>query len=256
MHGAQPSCSDWSPFETQCTRHCYYSGIIKLDCMKWMTRFITLQNMYRGSWKCGAACVSSVSAQATILTPRFFYIHRNSIISRIESTSITHRRSNQSFVAAAQQQQWDATATDASHSRVARLAVFVSGGGSNFKAIHASILSGSIKGEVVAVVTNAPNCGGAEFARQHGIDVVVYPPASTSGGSLNINIDDESLAAVGTTSAKASIASTRVRDDSSLTSARSRYLSTSGLTEALKKVCYFSPCQHNQVIMNVNFRVN
>ena len=212
-----------------------------------------MMNRLFGSRKCGVACVSSVSAQATILTPRLFYIHRNSIIRRIESIKKTHRRSIQSFIAAAQQQQWDATATAASPSRVARLAVFVSGGGSNFKAIHASILSGSIKGEVVAVVTNAPNCGGAEYARQHGIDVLVYPPASiegvaTSDGSLSINIDDKNLAVVGTTSSESTATTARVRDDnsSSLTSATSiqpaasRSLSTSGLTEALKKVCLFS----------------
>jgi len=58
-----------------------------------------------------------------------------------------------------------------------RLAVFVSGGGSNFKAIHQAIRQGEIRGgEVVVVVTNAPGCGGAEYAREHGIPVLVYPP--------------------------------------------------------------------------------
>ena len=210
-------------------------------------------NRVFGSRKCGAACGSSVSGQATILTPRLFYIHRNSIISRIEIINCAHRRLSRSFIAASQQQQWDATATDATHSRVARLAVFVSGGGSNFKAIHASILSGSIKGEVVAVVTNAPNCGGAEYARQHGIDVLVYPPTSTTDGSLSINIDDKNLAVVGTTSTK-STATTRSSDgSSSLTSATSvepaasRSLSTTALTDALNNVCLFSPCYSNKM---------
>lgn len=56
-----------------------------------------------------------------------------------------------------------------------KLAVFVSGGGSNFKAIQAAIAEGTVHGEVVAVVSNAPSCGGAEFARAHGIPVLTYP---------------------------------------------------------------------------------
>ncbi|KAI8106676.1 hypothetical protein M9434_001330 [Picochlorum sp. BPE23] len=65
-----------------------------------------------------------------------------------------------------------------------RLAVFVSGGGSNFKAIHHAIRQGEIRGgEVVVVVTNAPSCGGAEYARQHGIPVLVYPPRKSQSSS-------------------------------------------------------------------------
>lgn len=56
-----------------------------------------------------------------------------------------------------------------------RLAVFVSGGGSNFRAIHAYIQREQLAAEVAAVVTNAPSCGGAEYARQHGIPVLIYP---------------------------------------------------------------------------------
>jgi len=36
------------------------------------------------------------------------------------------------------------------------IAVFVSGGGSNFRAIHNQILSGNIPGEIVLVVSNNP----------------------------------------------------------------------------------------------------
>ena len=57
-----------------------------------------------------------------------------------------------------------------------RLAVFVSGGGSNFRAIHAAMLEGRIRGEVAVVVTNAPSCGGAAYAAGHGIPVLTYPP--------------------------------------------------------------------------------
>ena len=38
------------------------------------------------------------------------------------------------------------------------------------------MLQGDIRGEVVAVVTNAPSCGGAEYARGHTIPVLTYPP--------------------------------------------------------------------------------
>lgn len=65
----------------------------------------------------------------------------------------------------------------------AAIAVFVSGGGSNFKAIHADILDGSINGDVSVVVTNAPSCAAASYARSHDIPIVVYPKSSKDTGS-------------------------------------------------------------------------
>ncbi|BAS93087.1 Os05g0270800 [Oryza sativa Japonica Group] len=56
-----------------------------------------------------------------------------------------------------------------------RLVVFVSGGGSNFRAIHDAALGGDVNGVVVALVTDKPGCGGAEHARGNGIPVVVFP---------------------------------------------------------------------------------
>ncbi|KAL4447446.1 hypothetical protein ABPG75_004665 [Micractinium tetrahymenae] len=56
-----------------------------------------------------------------------------------------------------------------------RLAVFVSGGGSNFRAIHAAIQEGSVHGEVAVVVSNAPTCGGVAYAQSHGIPTLTYP---------------------------------------------------------------------------------
>ncbi|KFK44914.1 hypothetical protein AALP_AA1G319200 [Arabis alpina] len=58
-----------------------------------------------------------------------------------------------------------------------KLAVFVSGGGSNFKKIHEGCIGGLVKGDVVLLVTNKKDCGGAEYARSHGIPVLVYPKA-------------------------------------------------------------------------------
>lgn len=54
--------------------------------------------------------------------------------------------------AAAQQDGGDA----AGAGRRKRLAVFVSGGGSNFRAIHDAALSGAVHGDVVALVTDKP----------------------------------------------------------------------------------------------------
>lgn len=53
--------------------------------------------------------------------------------------------------------------------------VFLSGGGSNFKALHAAMLDGRIRGRCVAVVTDKPDCEGAGYARAHGLPVLRYP---------------------------------------------------------------------------------
>lgn len=72
-----------------------------------------------------------------------------------------------------------------------RLAVFVSGGGSNFRAIHAAVQQGAIAGTVAVVVSNAPGCGGCDYARQHGIPVLTYPaPKDDQSAGLG---DDELL---------------------------------------------------------------
>lgn len=70
-----------------------------------------------------------------------------------------------------------------------RLAIFVSGGGSNFKAIHSAILEGKVNAEVAMVVTNAPSCGGADYARAQGIPVLVHPPPKANP-SAGLNADD------------------------------------------------------------------
>ncbi|XP_051128210.1 phosphoribosylglycinamide formyltransferase, chloroplastic [Andrographis paniculata] len=56
-----------------------------------------------------------------------------------------------------------------------KLAVFVSGGGSNFRSIHEATVSGSVHGEVVVLVASKHDCGGAEYARGNGIPVIVFP---------------------------------------------------------------------------------
>ncbi|KAL6770745.1 hypothetical protein ACKKBF_B32485 [Auxenochlorella protothecoides x Auxenochlorella symbiontica] len=64
----------------------------------------------------------------------------------------------------------------------ANLAVFVSGGGSNFRAIQEACAAGAIKGRVAVVVTNAPQCGGAQYAERLGIPVLVYPSSKSAKG--------------------------------------------------------------------------
>ena len=68
--------------------------------------------------------------------------------------------------------------------RVSRknLAVFVSGGGSNFRAIHQD---SRIHGDIAVVVTNAPSCGGAVYARDHDIPVLVYPASDRHPDGLS-----------------------------------------------------------------------
>lgn len=68
------------------------------------------------------------------------------------------------------------------HPQRRKLAVFVSGGGSNFRAIEQACASGQISGSVAVVVTNAPDCGGAAFARERGIPVLTYPASKRWAG--------------------------------------------------------------------------
>ena len=64
---------------------------------------------------------------------------------------------------------------DGGSSRRKRLAVFVSGGGSNFKAIHSATQDGRIHADVAVVVASKPDCGGAAFAAERAIPTLAYP---------------------------------------------------------------------------------
>ncbi|KAK8963173.1 hypothetical protein KSP40_PGU015308 [Platanthera guangdongensis] len=55
------------------------------------------------------------------------------------------------------------------------LAIFVSGGGSNFRSIHNASANGLIHGDVVVLVTDKLGCGGADYARDHDIPVIQFP---------------------------------------------------------------------------------
>ena len=53
-----------------------------------------------------------------------------------------------------------------------RLAVFCSGGGSNFKSIYRSIAEKPLNAEIVLCLSNRSQCGAMEFAHEHGIAAV------------------------------------------------------------------------------------
>ncbi|XP_020110837.1 phosphoribosylglycinamide formyltransferase, chloroplastic [Ananas comosus] len=69
-----------------------------------------------------------------------------------------------------------------------RLAIFVSGGGSNFKSIHVATLDGLIHGDVAVLVTDKPSCGGAEYARNNGIAVIFFPKSKSSSEGLSTDV--------------------------------------------------------------------
>lgn len=56
-----------------------------------------------------------------------------------------------------------------------RLGVLISGRGSNFQAIHKSILEGRLKAEIVCVISNVPSAAGLDYARQHGLRALAMP---------------------------------------------------------------------------------
>ncbi|KAK4477748.1 hypothetical protein RD792_017009 [Penstemon davidsonii] len=64
---------------------------------------------------------------------------------------------------------------DKSNIRRKNLAIFVSGGGSNFRSIYEATLNGLVHGDIVVLVTNKHDCGAAEYARDKGIAVIVFP---------------------------------------------------------------------------------
>ena len=54
-----------------------------------------------------------------------------------------------------------------------KIAIFASGGGSNFKAIYEKIISGDIPAEITIVVSNNPNCGTINFAKKNALSTLI-----------------------------------------------------------------------------------
>ncbi|KAK7290118.1 hypothetical protein RIF29_04317 [Crotalaria pallida] len=65
------------------------------------------------------------------------------------------------------------------------LAVFVSGGGSNFRSIHEASIKGSLHGDILVLVTNKIECGGAEYARNNGIPIISFPKTKDESVGLS-----------------------------------------------------------------------
>ena len=56
-----------------------------------------------------------------------------------------------------------------------RIAVLLSGRGSNFEAIANNVASGAIEASIAVVISNRPEARGLEIARQRGLDTLVLP---------------------------------------------------------------------------------
>ena len=65
-----------------------------------------------------------------------------------------------------------------------RLAVFVSGRGSNFRTIHEHILNGEIIAQIILIITDKPECPAADYARENDIKVIQYPGENTGPEQL------------------------------------------------------------------------
>jgi phosphoribosylglycinamide formyltransferase-1 len=55
-----------------------------------------------------------------------------------------------------------------------RIAVFISGRGSNFQSIHGEIEKGNIDGEIVVVISDNPDAAGLAYAEERGMECRVF----------------------------------------------------------------------------------
>ena len=62
--------------------------------------------------------------------------------------------------------------------------MFVSGGGSNLRALHDAMTRGDVRASVAVVVSNKPDCGGVAWARREGIPTLTYPKPKGSDDGL------------------------------------------------------------------------
>ena len=79
---------------------------------------------------------------------------------------------------------------------IKKIIIFASGGGSNFKSIHKSILSEDINANIVLVVSNNSKCGAIQYAINHDIRTFIinskrYPEAEQYEFVLNNELDIE-----------------------------------------------------------------
>ena len=57
-----------------------------------------------------------------------------------------------------------------------KIATFISGRGSNFKAIHDAILAGKISAEIALVLSNKEDAPGLQVAKERGLETLFLDP--------------------------------------------------------------------------------
>jgi phosphoribosylglycinamide formyltransferase-1 len=71
-----------------------------------------------------------------------------------------------------------------------KLAVFVSGRGSNLEAILKAIKAGTLDAQVKTVISNEPSVGALDIAKQHGIEPIVVPSLRVSRQQQEMRIEE------------------------------------------------------------------
>ena len=71
-----------------------------------------------------------------------------------------------------------------------KLTIFISGGGSNFRAINDAIDQNQIAGEIVLVVASKRDCPGVDYARSIGLPVSVFPEEGLSEAELLLQLQN------------------------------------------------------------------
>eukprot|EP00250_Pteridium_aquilinum_P014804 c22209_g1_i1 orf=252-1160(-) len=66
-----------------------------------------------------------------------------------------------------------------------KLAVFVSGGGSNFQTLHEASLQNKVFGDFVVVVSDKPASKACDYARSNGIPILEYPHNESTNSGLS-----------------------------------------------------------------------
>lgn len=69
-----------------------------------------------------------------------------------------------------------------------KLAIFISGGGSNFRAINDAIDQHLIAGKIVLVVASKRDCPGVKYARSVGLSVCIFPEEGFTEAELLVQL--------------------------------------------------------------------
>lgn len=74
-----------------------------------------------------------------------------------------------------------------------RIAVLISGTGSNLKSIIEAVEAGILKCKIVFVISDQPGAGGLKLAEERGIKTFVFPDKTTSDNILDVVKEDADL---------------------------------------------------------------